>query len=194
MRINPGAVDQTVYFRLRDSSTGLPRTGLAYNSAGAQISYTRNRAAAASITPATLASASAAHSDGGFVEIDSTKCPGLYRLDLPDAAVASGVAQVVVSVTFTGVIGESMRIALEQAPAGAGSIAFTFTVNNSVTSLPISGANVWVSTDSAGSNVVAAGFTNAAGQVVFYLDAGTYYAWVQEEGYSGTNPTTITVS
>jgi len=27
---------------------------------------------------------------GGFVEIDSTHCPGLYRLDIPDAALASG--------------------------------------------------------------------------------------------------------
>jgi hypothetical protein len=31
-----------------------------------------------------------AHSDGGFVEVDATNAPGLYRLDLSDAIVAAG--------------------------------------------------------------------------------------------------------
>ena len=37
-----------------------------------------------------------AHSDGGFVEVDATNMPGVYRLDLPDAVCATGVNSVVV--------------------------------------------------------------------------------------------------
>lgn len=110
--IEPDSTDQTVYVRLRDSTTGLAQTGLAWNSAGASAYYTRTRAAAAAITLATLASPSAAHSDGGFVEVDATNARGLYRLDLPDAAVASGVDYVLVSIEFDGIIEESLLIRL----------------------------------------------------------------------------------
>jgi len=37
-----------------------------------------------------------AHTDGGFVEIDATNMPGVYRLDLSDAILATGVNSVVV--------------------------------------------------------------------------------------------------
>jgi hypothetical protein len=65
---------------------------------------------------------------------------------------------------------------------------------------PIEGAAVWISTDSAGSNVVWAGTTNASGVPKDtngenpFLDAGTYYVWVQLGGYSFSNPTSKTVS
>jgi hypothetical protein len=35
-----------------------------------------------------------AHTDGGFVEIDAANMPGIYRLDLSDAIVASGVGTI----------------------------------------------------------------------------------------------------
>ena len=50
-----------------------------------------------------------AHTDGGFVEVDATNCKGLYRLDLPDAAVASG-AFTIISIEFDGIIEESLEI------------------------------------------------------------------------------------
>lgn len=113
--IEPDSTDQTIYIRLRNSTTGLAQTGLAWNSAGASAYYTRTRGSATAITLATLASPTAAHSDGGFVEVDATNAKGLYRLDLPDAAVASGVDYVLVSIEFDGVIEESLLVQLSPA-------------------------------------------------------------------------------
>jgi hypothetical protein len=109
--IYAGDTSKTVYVRLRDSTTGLAKTGLVYNSAGAVASYTLPGAARAAITLATLASASAAWSSGGFILVDDTNAKGLYRLDLPNAAIASG-AYTVISIEFDGIIEESMVIPL----------------------------------------------------------------------------------
>jgi hypothetical protein len=51
---------------------------------------------------ATLASASTAFSAGGFILIDDTNQPGVYRLDVPDLAFATGAEAVVVTVKATG--------------------------------------------------------------------------------------------
>jgi len=75
---------------------------------------------------------------------------------------------------------------------GSGSTSTTLTVDDGVN--PIDGVDVWVSTDSAGTNVIARGSTGALGTVVFMLDAGTYYAWKQLAGYDFTNPQSFTVS
>ena len=112
MRIKKGSTDISVYFHLRDSSDGTSKTGLVYNSAGAVASYVRNRGTRIAITLATLAAADSAHADGGFKEVDGTNTKGLYRLDLPDAALASGVDDVVIHIGFDGVFAESLRIDL----------------------------------------------------------------------------------
>ncbi len=110
--VKKGSTDITVYFHLRDSSDGTSKTGLLYSSAGAVASYVRNGAARTAITLATLASASAAHSDGGFILVDDTNAKGLYRLDIPDAAFLTGVDGVVIHIGFTGVFEESIEIVL----------------------------------------------------------------------------------
>jgi hypothetical protein len=120
--IKPGATDQTIYVRLRDSSTGLAKTGLAYNSAGASAYYVRNRGSATQIALASLGAANSAHSDGGFIEVDATNTKGLYRLDLPDAVVAAGTPSVTVSVEFDGIVEESTLIQLAP-PVNAHSIS-----------------------------------------------------------------------
>jgi hypothetical protein len=71
---------------------------------------------------------------------------------------------------------------------GSGAFEFTYTLTSSVDSSPIEDADVWVTSDSAGSVVVASGRTDAAGEVTFYLDAGTYYVWRQKAGWNFTNP------
>lgn len=77
------------------------------------------------------------------------------------------------------------------ASAGAGAISWTITVNDGVN--PLDGVEVWATTDSGGTNVVASGTTNALGQVTFTLDAGNYYAFKQLAGYNFTNPEAFTV-
>jgi len=69
--------------------------------------------------------------------------------------------------------------------AGAGAIAHTITVDDGVN--PLDGAEVWISTDEAGANVVAGTLsTDALGQVTFMLDAGSYWMHVQLAGYNFT--------
>jgi hypothetical protein len=78
--------------------------------------------------------------------------------------------------------------------SGGGALMFVYTLTNQLDSTPIADADVWVSTDSAGVNVVASGRTDAFGNVTFYLDAGTYYLWRQKTGWNFVNPDIETVS
>ena len=66
---------------------------------------------------------------------------------------------------------------------GPGAIVFTYTLTSTVDGTPIDEVDVWVTSDIAGTNVLASGQTNMAGQVVFMLDAGTHYFWRQKDGW-----------
>ena len=86
------------------------------------------------------------------------------------------------------------EIAAAVSTAGSGAISYTVTVNDE-SAQPLDGVEVWVTSDSAGTTVVAGTLTtNAAGQVTFMLDAGTYYLWRQLSRYNFSNPLTITVA
>ena len=98
--IQAGATDQSVTIRIIDATDGTPETGVAYNTSGIDLEYWRHGAnSAVDITEATQ-TVNGAHADGGFVHIGH----GVYRLDLPDAAVASGTTAVDVFGTVTGMI------------------------------------------------------------------------------------------
>jgi hypothetical protein len=68
--------------------------------------------------------------------------------------------------------------------AGAGADNVTITILDPATLFPVADADVWISSDLAGLNVVAGTLqTDGAGQVLFLLDDGvTYYLWMQKEG------------
>jgi hypothetical protein len=97
LAIKKASTDVTTYVFIQDSSktTGEGLTGLAYNTASLVGYYVRPKGSATAITLATQ-TVTGDHSDGGFVEIDATNMPGVYRLDLPDAVCATGVNSVVV--------------------------------------------------------------------------------------------------
>jgi hypothetical protein len=117
--IPPDSNDRTVYFRLVQDSTGTvgePKTGLVFDSAGASAYYTRPLAAAAPISLVTQ-TVTGAHTDGGFVEVSAANAPGVYRLDLPDDVAAVGVDFALVTLSFTGVISETMEIPLVSSKA-----------------------------------------------------------------------------
>lgn len=196
-KFSPGTTSRSLYFRLRDSTSGQEKTGLTSASAGATASYTRERGSPTAIALSALASPADPYSVGGFIEVSSSLAPGLYRVDPPNAAFASGVPFVIASLKFSGVIAESVLVRLETSAstAGAGAISWTITVTNCDTLLPLEDAEVWVSTDIAGTNVVAGTLnTDTFGNVTFFLDAGTYYLWVVHINYTGTNPTAFVVS
>ena len=87
--IAPGSTSQSVELYLG-------ATGLTFATSGLAAYYVRNRAAP---TPITLVAApNPTWVSGGFAEIDSATVPGLYRLDLPDAALNAGADDVTVVV------------------------------------------------------------------------------------------------
>ncbi len=98
--ITKAAIDQGVILRIVDSVDGTPETGVVFNTAGIDLEYRRDGAASVDITEATLAALTTAHTDGGFLHIGN----GYYRLDLPDAAVATGANKVLVHGTVTGMV------------------------------------------------------------------------------------------
>ena len=97
LTLKKGATDVSVYLFAQDSSvtTGAGLTGLTFETASLVAYYVRPLGSATAITLATQ-TVTGAHSDGGFVEVDATNMPGVYRFDLPDAVCATGVPSVVV--------------------------------------------------------------------------------------------------
>lgn len=116
LSILAGATSQSILVDLYILATGAPQTGLVFNSTSltANYSFTGTNATSVSITLATLAAVTSAYSSGGFKEIDSTGMPGIYRLDLPNAAiVAAKGRQVVVTVTgFSGMATRHIKLEL----------------------------------------------------------------------------------
>jgi hypothetical protein len=110
-----GATDQTVYVTFLDATTGVPTAGLAFNTSGIDLEYVRTAASAVDITEATQTT-NGAHADGGFVSVGH----GRYRLDLPDAAVAAGVPEVVVQGVITGYIMAPCTVSLNASVAQTG--------------------------------------------------------------------------
>ena len=97
MDVVAGSTGVSAYFYIvqdaSGTSPGEPVTGLLFSDieTGGSASYVRQGAARVDLTLVTLASASAAWTSGGFILVDDTNLPGLYRCDFPDAAFASGV-------------------------------------------------------------------------------------------------------
>lgn len=89
-----GSVDQTidVFIQSNAVTTGAGLTGLVFNTASLTCYY--RKGATGTPTALTLATQTVggAHSDGGFVAVDGTNCPGQYRLDLSDTIVAAAGA------------------------------------------------------------------------------------------------------
>lgn len=93
LQIAAGATSQSVniFIQANNVTTGAGLTALVFNSANliAYYTFVGTNTAATAITLATLAAANSAYSSGGFKEIDATNMPGMYRLDIPNAALAS---------------------------------------------------------------------------------------------------------
>lgn len=106
--VKKGSVDRSVTVKIIDSTDGTPETGVVFNTSGIDLWYRREGAAKTSITEVTLASLTTAHTDGGFLAVGD----GVYRLDLPDAAFASGANHVDFGGTVTGMIVIGGRVRL----------------------------------------------------------------------------------
>ena len=103
-----GTTDVSVTIRIIDSTDGTPETGVNSGTSGLDLRYRREGAVSTAITESNLSALTDAHSDGGMLHIGD----GYYRLDLPDAACASGVVGVLVHGAVTGmiVLGEYIQL------------------------------------------------------------------------------------
>ena len=99
-QIKKGSLNVSVDVYIIDSTTGVPELGVLFNTAGIDLEYRRDVSAVVDITEVTLAALTTAHTDGGFLEIGH----GYYRLDVPDAAFATGASKVTIQGTVTGMI------------------------------------------------------------------------------------------
>jgi len=138
-KVQHGATDVSVTFKVLDSTDGTPETGWDSTTGGAALWYRRGATGAlvtlnTGSTPAlnTLASLGTAHNDAGIIHVQD----GVGRLDLPDAAVTSGVDYIEYGGTFTGMIVIGGVIELEGASAGA---VRTFTEATFITDTVTSG-------------------------------------------------------
>jgi hypothetical protein len=75
------------------------------------FAYVRGLAAAVAIT-LVAQTPTGAWTSGGFCQVDATNAPGLYRLDIPNAAVVTGASEVIVMWSGGGSLSDGKLIAL----------------------------------------------------------------------------------
>jgi hypothetical protein len=119
--IYAGSTSQTIDVFIPDSAstTGGGKTGLVFNTSNLAAYYRKGATGTATAITLATQTVGGAYSSGGFVEIDATNMPGMYRLDLPNAAVdtaglthvmlrgASGMAPTVVRVMCSAVAADA---------------------------------------------------------------------------------------
>jgi len=85
------ATAKTVNVFIRNTSVTSSISGLTGLTSGSlNCIYERPFSVATQLTLTSLASVTAAHLSGGFIEVSASGMPGIYRLDLADAMLASG--------------------------------------------------------------------------------------------------------
>jgi len=110
--IAPGSTSQSIELYL-----GV--TGLTFATSNLAAYYVRNQAAPVAITLVTQ-TATGAWTSGGFAEISSSLVPGVYRLDVPNAAFAAGASDVTIVVRgASGTNGAVLTVNLIAAPTDA---------------------------------------------------------------------------
>ncbi len=103
------------------------------------------------------------------------------------AAIAAAVwDELVADITEASSIGVFLKNL--SSTAGSGSITYTYTVYDVADgTTPIPDVDVWVKIRDGGT-ILGSGKTDAAGEVVFYLDAGDYDFYRQKSGWDFENP------
>lgn len=197
-----GQTSQTIDVFLGDSSstTGGGLTGLAYNTSGLKCYY--RKGATGTPTEITLATQTVggAWSSGGFVQVDSTNMPGVYRFDVPNAVIDTAGMVTLYFYGATNLVQTAQRIdcravradnrdgdAIPASNGGSGAYVVTITVNDGSTALQNATVRM-----TEGANTFEAA-TNVSGQASFSLDAATYTVSITKAGYEFT-PTTLAVS
>jgi len=150
--IAPGSTSQSIELYLG-------ATGLTASTSGLSARYNRTRTASVSI-PLVARTIAQAWTAGGFAEVDATNMPGVYRLDVPDAALAAGADDVTIVVRgASGTNGAVMTVKLSS--GGLTSAQTASAVWDAATAS-------YTSNGSFGLNVLRADQQNKAGNVTLH--------------------------
>jgi hypothetical protein len=141
--VTKGSTSRSVVLHIMDSTDGTPETGVVYNTSGIDLWYRREGAARVAITEATLAALTTAWASGGFLHVSD----GDYRLDLPDAAFATGANYVDFGGTVTGMIVVGGRVRL---------VDFSLEVNWSTSAAAGASGGLLISGSNAGTTTLGA--------------------------------------
>ena len=120
--------------------------------------------------------------------VGSLGSPGPVNVRIHD----TGAANITIQTFQVAVEGDTEVYTSSLTRAGSEIFTYTALIDGSI---PLSGTEVWITVDSAGTNVIASGLTDVSGEVTFLLDPSTYYLWQQKPGFDFTNnPQEITVT
>lgn len=103
--IKRGATSKKIFVRIADATQNdnSGKTGLLFNTSGLSCYYVRDGDATA--TAVTLATATVGTwTSSGFKEVDATHMPGVYEFGIPNAALSSGEATVIVFEDTSGLL------------------------------------------------------------------------------------------
>lgn len=71
---------------------------------------------------------------------------------------------------------------------GSGKTKWTYTLTLADNVTPIPNANIWITSDIEGNNIISSTVTDSYGQANFAVDKGTVYVWCAKTGYKFNNP------
>jgi len=151
------------------STTGGGKTGIAYNASGLTAYYVRPGGNATAITLATQ-TVTGAWSSGGWVEVDATNLPGIYRFDIPNAVFATGVDHAVVM--LKGASGMA-SVSLEYQLVGFNPSTDWLTSAQTASAVWDAATASYTANGSFGLNVLRADQQNKAGNVTLASSGGT---------------------
>lgn len=92
------------------SSDGRPAKGLSTQSSGLRAAFSRSHSRPVEIE--LIAGELESWRSGGFIEVDAELLPGIYKLDIPDAVMAYGADEALVSVTSDAAVFDPIDITL----------------------------------------------------------------------------------
>ena len=120
----------------------------------------------------------------------------VFSLNSGTNAMAPVRFQVLPANVYDSLVSGSDLLDVNASQLGAGADTVTLTLKDEDTGLAVADADVWVTSDIAGTDVVAGTVqTDSAGETTLYLDAGvTYYRWAQKDGKNFENPQSFVAS
>lgn len=125
IQILGGSTSQTVRLFIQDTSKtdGSGLTGLVHNTSGLVAYYSKGATGTATAITLVTQTAGGAWTSGGFVAVDGTNMPGVYRLDLPNAALDSEVETIVMLRGATNMAPVLLRVMGGKSQANAVTVA-----------------------------------------------------------------------